>query len=81
MCVDFPSNFGYGSNDEVTYGKVSELQEFLRIHGYYQGKLTGYYYSKTKEALRMYQKENNILPTGLLGPITRKHMNQVSCLK
>ena len=59
-------NLGVGSRDE----QVIILQKFLGI------RETGFFGNITKQALRNYQQENNILATGFFGPKTRNHINK-----
>ncbi len=56
--------------------EVTRLQNFLISKGYpLPAGATGYFGGQTQKALSNYQKDNNITPTGTLGPITRNSIN------
>lgn len=70
-------------NNDLYYGlksnsAVKQLQEFLISKGYLAfGLNTGNYYRQTQNAVRAYQKANNITPAnGRFGPKTRAKVNQ-----
>jgi len=65
------SNLRYGS----TGPQVVELQEFLIDQGFLNSQPTGNFYSLTRKAVKDYQKSKGIAPTGFVGPITRKEIN------
>ena len=52
---------------------VKCLQTYLKQSGYFNGPITGYYGNLTKEAVRKWQKANNIFPAhGYFSLISRK---------
>jgi len=56
--------------------EVTRLQEFLVGQGFLsEDSVTGYFGNTTLGALRMFQEEYGIEPTGTLGPVTRAKMN------
>ena len=54
---------------------VKALQNYLRAVGIFQGETTENYLSKTEAAVKKFQAQNGIEPTGILGPITRSALN------
>jgi len=49
---------------------VKKLQEDLTVLGYYSGEVTGKYGNLTKEAVRRFQRDNDLSSDGLAGPKT-----------
>ena len=60
---------GSSGNDVLT------LQQKLKDLGYYTGELTGSYGSLTKEAVRLYQRANDLGSDGIAGPKTLSKLN------
>ena len=64
------------SVEAVTYKKgsagstVTTIQEKLSRWGYYSGKVDGIYGSKTVEAVKYFQRKNNLVVDGKCGPKT-----------
>ncbi len=56
--------------------EVKELQNYLINKGYLNTSVTGYFGSKTFEALKEYQKANNLEADGLVGAKTREVLNK-----
>lgn len=55
---------------------VAHLQEFLRDREFYNGPITGHFFSQTKEALIRFQEKEGIIPSsGYFGPKTRSRIN------
>ena len=54
---------------------VKELQTLLQKLSYYNGKIDGDYGDITVQAVKAYQKKNNLLQDGIFGPITCKKIN------
>ncbi len=46
--------------------EIKKIQKKLTIDGYYSGSIDGLYGEQTKEALKQYQKNNNLVPDGYL---------------
>ena len=64
-------SFGANPSDQekaagLSHHDVSELQESLRDKGYYHGKVDGNLGPQTREAIRQYQKSENLPVTGHL---------------
>lgn len=66
-----------GTDDDVTILRlnvrndaVRKLQEDLTVLGYYSGTVTGKYGSLTKEAVRRFQRDNDLASDGVAGPLT-----------
>ena len=51
-------------------GSVMILQEFLNSHGYDCGTIDGIFGSKTEKAVKAFQKDNNLVADGIVGPKT-----------
>lgn len=49
---------------------VKKMQEKLKRWGYYSGSVDGIFGSKTKEAVKYFQKKNNLSVDGIAGPKT-----------
>lgn len=56
----------YGSRGE----EVRKIQEKLKAWGYYTGSVDGIYGSQTFEAVKKFQKKNNLSVDGIAGPKT-----------
>ncbi|MBE5800451.1 MAG: hypothetical protein E7321_10975 [Clostridiales bacterium] len=79
---DYFDNGSYagGSYREGDTGAmVLWIQEALTDLGYYKNDLSGHYGSKTKEAVRKFQKDHNLSADGIAGPKTiAKLMEEVN---
>ena len=60
----------YGSRGE----EVKAIQTKLKRWGYYTGSIDGIYGSKTLEAVKYFQRKNNLTVDGIAGPATLKAM-------
>lgn len=49
---------------------VMEIQSVLKKLGYYNGDVDGIYGSLTENAVIEFQKDNNLVPDGIIGPLT-----------
>ena len=56
---------------------VRMLQENLTLLDFYSGSITGSYGRLTKEAVRQFQKENDLSADGVAGPRTFKKLTQL----
>lgn len=65
--------------DSLEYGSqgkaVTKLQQQLAGLGYFKGAATGYYGSKTQEAVKKFQAAKGISRTGTVGPQTTKALS------
>lgn len=66
------SKFGSSGNE------VIQIQTKLKNWGYNVGDVDGIYGSKTREAVRQFQKNNNITADGIAGPVTLEKMGIAS---
>jgi peptidoglycan hydrolase-like protein with peptidoglycan-binding domain len=57
--------------------QVKIIQQALKKAGYFQAPITGYYGDITKEAVRKFQLDKNIDPTGIVGPTTMNVMKNL----
>lgn len=79
-CTVITSNLYFGASDRFISGNnVAKLQAFLKARGYLYVNPTGFYGSLTFSAVRNFQRDNGILAIGLAGPLTRAHIQRVSC--
>lgn len=81
MCTNMTHKMLYGATDATTQGEVSELQYFLKTKGYFNAKVTGVFGRLTEEAVKQYQKDNTITPTGIVGWLTRTTMTKNNCVQ
>jgi hypothetical protein len=79
ICTDMQYHLEYGATDVTTHGEVSELQYYLKEKGYFNAKVTGVFAEITEDALKRYQKDNDILVTGIAGKITRTKIKNLEC--
>jgi hypothetical protein len=52
--------------------EVRELQSKLKAKGYFTGEVTGYFGSKTEDAVKRFQTKNKLSADGVVGAATRK---------
>jgi peptidoglycan hydrolase-like protein with peptidoglycan-binding domain len=79
-CIVINNNLYLGASDRFISGSnVARLQAFLIARGYLHTNATGFYGPQTFSAIKRFQKDNGILSIGLAGPITRAHIQKVSC--
>lgn len=72
--VAFNKNLYFGLKNDAD---VSNLQEFLKSQEYYAGPISGNYFLLTMEAVKKFQKANNINSTGYFGLKTRTAANKI----
>ena len=76
----FPHDLSYGMQNNQ---EVIQLQRFLKIQGYGPSEempdedAPGSYLAATREAVKQFQKDNKLPPTGYFGPLTRKLVNNM----
>ena len=57
-----------------TGNTVKTIQQKLKNWGYYTGSVDGIFGSKTKEAVKYFQRKNGLKVDGIVGPNTLKHL-------
>ena len=75
-------NIFYSFTKYLYYGiegdEVKNLQNLLKDLGYFiHDKLTGYYGFVTRKAVMEFQKDNDLPSVGVVGPLTRKLLEEV----
>lgn len=76
LCCTVLLSCAFAYQDTTLYNgcqgeEVRELQQALIDLGYLQGKADGIFGNKTENAVRAFQKKNNLVPDGLAGKKTR----------
>lgn len=64
---------GYGGYDK----EVAQVQTMLKELGYYKGKIDGQFGSLTLDAVKRFQRDNNLLVDGIVGNQTYTRLLQV----
>lgn len=78
-CVALQNNLRYKDRDSNKNGEVSTLQDFLQSKNYLNSEPTGYLGLMTVKAVKDFQKDNSISPTGYVGPATRAKIKALTC--
>jgi len=78
-CTSLASDLKYKSRDANMNGGVSALQLFLQKNGDLDSAPSGYFGAMTLTAVKKFQGENGISPTGFVGPLTRAKIKTASC--
>jgi peptidoglycan hydrolase-like protein with peptidoglycan-binding domain len=78
-CLVLTKDLRLRSRDAKTEGEVSLLQDFLNTRGYLRTEPTGYFSVSTFAAVKAFQKEMKLRPTGFVSVLTRKAIEKVSC--
>jgi len=68
----FDTDLKFGMSGE----KIVNLQNALKIKGFFNYSSTGYFGLITFLAVKNYQKSNGIISTGYVGPLTRSQLNK-----
>ncbi|MCX6756594.1 MAG: peptidoglycan-binding domain-containing protein, partial [Candidatus Nomurabacteria bacterium] len=80
QCTDLKYNLTYTkSKDSNTNGEVSDLQFFLQDSGLLDSDPTGYFGKLTFNAVKAFQRQNNLYAYGYVGPQTRALIKSLSC--
>ena len=69
----FMSDLKFGT----TSNEIKNLQIALKLKGYFAFNITGYFGIITLLAVKAFQKANNIITTGFVGPLTRSCLNNL----
>ncbi len=80
QCTDLKYNLTYTkSKDSNTNGEVSDLQFFLQDIGLLDSDPTGYFGKLTFNAVKAFQRQNNLYAYGYVGATTRAVIKSLSC--
>ena len=78
---EIPSQHSYAFNRYLSYGDtgedVLELQKILVQLGFLSAEPNGHYGPATTEAIKKFQKANDIKQVGVVGPITKDALNDI----
>jgi peptidoglycan hydrolase-like protein with peptidoglycan-binding domain len=81
-CIVLTTDMTVGATDTITSGQVTVLQNFLQSRGFLNvkpGTAFGTFGSQTQRAVQAFQKNNGIIATGYVGPLTRANIQTISC--
>jgi hypothetical protein len=79
-CIDLQSaSLRYKANDTSTSGEVSVLQDFLVATSLLKTQVTGFFGLATFSAVKQFQKNVGLNPTGYVGPLTKAKIKEMSC--
>lgn len=79
-CTDIKTNLRLRSWDNNQGGtEVTKLQKFLYNNRFLTINPTGFFDSKTKQAVSDYQRSVNLIGTGFVGPLTRGEIKKDTC--
>lgn len=78
-CVDIQNNLKKGIKNNTSLSEIGMLQNFLYEKKYLSSKPNGFFGVNTLKAVKDFQKDNNISPTGKVGPITRSKIKEITC--
>lgn len=78
-CTDLKNKMFLGTRDVFVENEVSELQAFLNKKGYLNESPSGYFGSVTESAVKVFQKDNSLIVTGIVGKVTRDTIQKLSC--
>lgn len=78
-CVALQNNLRYRDRDVNKNGEVSTLQDFLQSKNYLNSEPTGYFGILTLKAVKNFQRDNGISPTGYVGSVTGAKIKALSC--
>ncbi len=78
-CTELTYNLKLRSKDATTNNEVTALQNFLLDAGLLDADPTGYFGVATQKAVKLFQKQNGFVTSGLVGPYTRAAIKEKSC--
>jgi peptidoglycan hydrolase-like protein with peptidoglycan-binding domain len=85
-CTELTRDLSLRSTDAATSGEVSLLQLFLQSTisslgtPYLASEPTGFFGQLTRAAVLLFQKDNGLELAGVVGPITRAKIKELSCV-
>lgn len=74
-CVNLSTNLAYGNSG----AEVTKLQQVLIEKGYLSGASTGFFGKLTQSAVKKFQADNQLPPTGYVGSMTRAKVVSLVC--
>lgn len=81
ICLDLTYSFARGSSDTSTNKNVTALQNFLRDQNLFLVEPTGYFGKITEASVKDFQAREGISAVGIVGPLTRAAIKNLSCAK
>jgi peptidoglycan hydrolase-like protein with peptidoglycan-binding domain len=78
-CLDIKINLHQGVRGTSLKDEVLSLQKFLFSKGYLKVNPTGFFGLQTLNSVKLFQKDNNIVSTGYVGPMTRAFIQKTTC--
>ncbi len=78
-CLALQNDLRYRMTDALSGGEVSALQDFLQSEGYLNAGPSGFFGLMTTGAVKKFQSDHGISPTGYVGPLTRAEIKAVAC--
>ena len=80
VCVSINKSLRYRTSDRTVNSKdVTSLQNFLKEKGYLKVEPNGYFGEGTLQAVKDFQKDNDLVSAGFVGPLTRGLINKYTC--
>ncbi len=80
VCVSINKSLRYRASDRVLNSKdVTSLQNFLKEKGYLKVEPNGYFGEQTLQAVKDFQKDNELVSAGFVGPLTRGLISKYTC--
>jgi peptidoglycan hydrolase-like protein with peptidoglycan-binding domain len=79
QCLDLTYNMKLRSRDATTNNEVSDLQDFLNTKGYLASEPTGYFGQGTLVAVKKFQAESGLTPSGTVSAYTRAKIKSITC--
>lgn len=78
-CVILTTPLSFGRKDTLKIKEVALLQQYLKDNGFLLDSPTGYFGKGTRKAVMTFQNTYSIEPTGIVGPMTRAKIRELSC--
>ncbi len=78
-CLIINRDLAYREKDGWNTSNITGLQDFLQSSGYLNSEPTGYFGLMTLDAVKRFQSAHSINSTGLVGPMTRAKIQELSC--
>ena len=81
-CVQLNQTLRFGMRDRAyTFapGPISQLQSFLNSSGYLQVAPSGYFGVSTRKAVQQFQRNQGLVPNGVVNLATRNAIANISC--